>query len=368
MANSSWNIYNFRMPLIEKLLAKGNEIIVVAPVDEYINYLQELEGVRHVPLKSLSRRSLNPLGSLQLIMELFRIYKRERPDLLIHYTHKPNIFGGVPAWMLGIKSIAVVTGLGYAFIREGWLNRMTRVLYRLASRFHNKIIFENVDDLQYFVSEKISKEHKLTSVEGCGVDAQYYHPRENKEGGKTVFCFIGRLLYDKGIREFVEAGKIMLSENSDLEFWLIGDLDAGNPSMIEKEVLLSWVEDKSVRYFGFVDDLRPLIAQSSCIVLPSYREGMPRSVLEAMAMAKPVIVSDVPGCRQTVVHERSGYLVKARSVESLVAAMRKFVGLSYRNRQIMGDYGRKLVMDKFNKQKISEDLYQIISQVYFCDK
>ena len=200
------------------------------------------------------------------------------------------------------------------------------------------------------------------------MDAQYYQPREKKEGGKTVFSFIGRLLYDKGIREFVEAGKIMLSENSDLEFWLIGDLDAGNPSMIEKEVLLGWVEDKSVRYFGFVDDLRPLIAQSSCIVLPSYREGMPRSVLEAMAMAKPVIVSDVPGCRQTVVHERSGYLFKARSVEALVEAMRKFVGLSYRNRQIMGDYGRKLVMDKFNKQKISEDFYQIISQVYFCDK
>lgn len=368
MANSSWNIYNFRMPLIEKLLAQGNELVVVAPVDEYINYLQELDGVRHVPLKSLSRRSLNPLGSLQLIIELFKIYKRERPDLLIHYTHKPNILGGVPAWMLGIKSIAVVTGLGYAFIREGWLNRMTRVLYRLASRFHDKIIFENEDDLQYFVSEKISKEHKLASIEGCGVDAQYYQPREKKEGGKTVFSFIGRLLYDKGIREFVEAGKIMLSENSDLEFWLIGDLDAGNPSMIEKEVLLGWVEDKSVRYFGFVDDLRPLIAQSSCIVLPSYREGMPRSVLEAMAMAKPVIVSDVPGCRQTVVHERSGYLFKARSVEALVEAMRKFVGLSYRNRQIMGDYGRKLVMDKFNKQKISEDFYQIISQVYFCDK
>ena len=142
MANSSWNIYNFRMPLIEKLLAQGNELVVVAPVDEYINYLQELDGVRHVPLKSLSRRSLNPLGSLQLIIELFKIYKRERPDLLIHYTHKPNILGGVPAWMLGIKSIAVVTGLGYAFIREGWLNRMTRVLYRLASRFHDKIIFE----------------------------------------------------------------------------------------------------------------------------------------------------------------------------------------------------------------------------------
>jgi len=364
VANTTWNIYNFRLNLIKKLIEEGNQIFVIAPLDEYINYKDKFPGVTHVPLKNLDRGKTSPIKDMRLVFELRKIYKSLNLDLIVHYTHKPNIYGGMASRLLGIKSVAIVTGLGYAFINKGLINNFTKRMYNFVKNFHAKTIFENKDDLDYFIEEKLLDQDKGTSVNGCGVDTAIYLPYPNghvKE--KTTFTFIGRLLYDKGIVEFVEAAKSIRKERKNVEFWVLGELDQENPSMINREKLLEWIDEGSIVYHGFQKDVRPYIAKSDCVVLPSYREGLPRIILEGMAMAKPVITTDTAGCRQTVEDGKNGYLVKVKDAQDLKAKMEKFLDQSYDERHDMGNKGREMVINKFNSVKISNDLYNILAQV-----
>lgn len=364
VANSTWNIYNFRLNVVRKLLDEGNEVTVVAPLDEYIEYKEKFPSVKHIPLKNLNRESSNPFKDLQLILELQRIYKSEKPDLVVHYTHKPNIFGGIAAKLMKIDSVAVVTGLGYPFINKGWINGMTRRLYKLVKGYHKQIIFENQDDLNLFIDKKLVDKNQGVSVNGCGVDSAIYLPYpSNGTKNKSVFTFIGRLLYDKGIVEFIEAAKIIKEKNSNTEFWVVGELDNENPSMLAKSKLLEWIDEGYILYHGFLKDVRPVIAKSDCIVLPSYREGMPRIILEGMSMAKPVITSDTAGCRQTVVNGENGYLVKIKDVNDLVSKINMVLEASEEQRNKMGTNGRKMVLEKFKSEIISNRLYEILAQV-----
>ena len=364
VANTTWNIYNFRLNFIRKLLSEKHEVIVVAPLDEYIFYKDQMPKVKHIPLKNLSRKNTNPLESISLIIELKNIYKKLKPDLVIHYTHKPNIFGGIAARLTKTRSVAIITGLGYAFIRKGWLNMLTRRLYAFTSSFHKKVLFENEDDLNLFVEKKIIKLNQGGFTNGCGVDIEKFKPIEiQKKSNVTVFTFISRLLLDKGITEFVHAAAQIRQEYDNVSFSIIGELDEGNPSMIPKSKLLQWIEEGFVSYHGFLKDVRPSIAQADCIILPSYREGMSRIILESMSMARPIITTDVPGCRQTVVDGLNGYLVEAQSTSDLISAIKQFLELDPKKRRNMGVEGRKLAISKFNSEKISKELYEIILQV-----
>jgi len=348
--------------VVRKLLDEGNEVTVVAPLDEYIEYKEKFPSVKHIPLKNLNRESSNPFKDLQLILELQRIYKSEKPDLVVHYTHKPNIFGGIAARMSRVNSIAVVTGLGYAFLKKGWLSKLTEKLYVFTKKNHQKVIFENEDDLDFFVSENMIEAKNGYSVKGCGVDTAIYLPYPNgHKKEKTTFTFIGRLLYDKGIIEFVEAAKKVKAQNARTEFWVVGELDSGNPSMVDKSKLLEWIDDGHIFYHGFVRDVRPLIAKSDCIVLPSYREGMPRIILEGMSMAKPVITTNTAGCRQTVAEGVNGLLVEVKDSEDLSNAMAQFLDMSYDERHEMGEAGRRMAKEEFNSEIIAQNFYTIIS-------
>lgn len=365
VANTTWNIYNFRLNLIEKLLDEDWTVTVIAPLDEYIEYKELYPTVKHIPLKQLIRNGSNPWKDMKLILELKSIYKKIKPDVILHYTHKPNIFGAFATKLWGnkyLKSIAVITGLGYPFINGGFSKSITSFLYKLSSRWHDAFIFENEDDMGFFINEKIIKEKQGYSVNGCGVDIEKFAPHPNGvHKSKTVFTFIGRLLYDKGIEEFVQAARHIKTQNSQAEFWIVGELDSSNPSMIKKEELLHWVDSEVVIYHGFVKDIRPVIAKSDCIVLPSYREGMPRTVLEGMSMGKPIITTDTAGCRQTVDDGISGYLVEVGNSEDLSHKMLNFMNLSIDQMHSMGDAGRHRALSLFNSEKIANDLYDIIS-------
>ena len=335
---------------------------MIAPLDEYISYKERFPQVKHIPLLKLDRDNTNPLKEFQLVRELTRIYKKIKPDLVISYTHKPNIFGAIAARQAGVKSIGVITGLGYAFLKNGWLKKITKSLYKFSNKYHEKVIFENEDDLGYFIENKLCSKSTGVAVNGCGVDTLVYKPHPNgfkKE--KLIFTFIGRLLYDKGIVEYVKAAQAIREQRSDAEFWVVGELDDGNPSMVDEKQLLRWIEEGHIIYHGFVKDVRPLIAKSDCIVLPSYREGMPRIILEGMSMAKPVITTRTAGCRQTVPKNENGFLVDVKDVEGLKNAMLKFLTLPYEQRHMMGTKGRELVEDKFNSETVAEELYDIIS-------
>lgn len=362
VANTTWNISNFRLNLIEKLLDEGKQVVVIAPLDEYITYKEQFPTVKHIPLHNLSRDGKNPIKDLKLTFELRKIYKKLKPDLVLHYTHKPNIYGGLAARMAGVRSMAVITGLGYAFLHQGLTHKVTKILYRLSQRAHSKFIFENEDDRQLFIDEKIITQEKGIAINGCGVDTTHYFPHPNGViKDKIIYTYIGRLLYDKGIMEFVQAAKRLRGQVNKAEFWIVGELDENNPSMVKKSELLSWIDEGSIVYHGFVKDVKPLIAKSDCIVLPSYREGMPRIVLEGMSMAKPIITTRTAGCRQTIIEGKNGYLVDVADSESLSAAMTKFAALSTEQQHNMGTAGRLMAEEHFNAKKIAQDLFDIVT-------
>jgi len=364
VANSTWNIYNFRQNIINKLLAEGHEVTVIAPVDEYLEYKEKYPKIKHFGLKTLGRDSTNPFRDLLLTFELIRRYAQVKPDLIIHYTNKVNIYGGIASKIKNIDSVAIVTGLGYPFIHQGLIQKITSFLYKMTTRFHKKVIFENIADRELFEERNIISEGQGISIKGCGVDVNYFKPR--KEAGKNaeiIFTFIGRLLYDKGIKEFVQAAQLIRQENNKIKFWVVGDLDPENPAAIDKEKLANWVNKDYIEYHGFRRDVRKYIDQSSCIVLPSYREAIPRTITEGMSMAKPVITTDVAGCREAVEENKNGFLAEAKSSESLAEAMRKFIALSDKEVLEMGEYGRQKVLNEFDDRKIANSIYEIISDL-----
>ncbi|MEL6635385.1 MAG: glycosyltransferase family 4 protein [Bacteroidota bacterium] len=364
VANSTWNIYNFRLNVIKLLIQNNFEVVVIAPVDHYISYLNQFSEVRHVPLRSLSRKSTNPLKDLSLTRELYQIYCRERPDLVIHYTVKPNIYGGFAARQCGIKYLSTITGLGYTFLHDSLIRQLTQWLYRMAFRHSEKVIFENQDDRQLFIEEGIIRPEAGISLKGCGVDIQYFSPNGFVKPPDTlVFTFIGRLLYDKGIDEFVRAAALVKKDFPEAEFWVVGDIDEENPAAISHDQLLAWMQSGVIRYFGPTSDVRYYIKQSDCIVLPSYREAIPRVVQEGMAMRKPIITTDTPGCREAVEEGKNGFLVPIKDAEGLAAAMRRFRQLSPDQKHTMGRYGRQKAEREFDDRLISRQIVDIIEAV-----
>ncbi len=365
VANATWNIYNFRLNILDVLLANDFEVFVVAPVDKYIFYKEDFPEIVHIPIKKLSRDGTNPVKEIILINEFVQIYKKIKPDIILHYTIKPNIYGGIAAGILSIPSIAVVTGLGYAFIHKGIIQSITRLLYRFSSRYHKKIIFENTDDLELFVKGRLIKANKGISIKGCGVDVEYFSPVEQngKNKDKIIFTFIGRLLYDKGVVEFVEAAKIIKKEYKNAEFWLIGEIDKNNPAMVKEEDLINWVKNKTVIYHGFKQNVKRYISKSDCIVLPSYREAIARTISEGLAMAKPVITTDTAGCRETIEEGKNGYLVPVKEINSLALAMKKMIELPKEERIKMGKYGREKAIREFDDNLIADDILNIILDI-----
>lgn len=364
VANTTWNIYNFRLNVIRELFEQGFEVVVIAPIDKYIHYKKQFPQVAHYPLKRLNRDSVNPIKDIQLLLELNALYKRIQPDVILHYTVKPNIYGGIAARLQKIPSIAVVTGLGYAFIHNGYIEAATKILYRLTSSFHEKIIFENIDDRLLFIKEKLIKSEQGISIKGCGLNVTYFHPYPNgvvRE--KTIFTFIGRLLYDKGIKEFVDAARILKSQYDNVEFWLVGEIDDKNPAAVKKDDLMSWVKEDIVVYHGATNDVRKFIADSDCIVLPSYREAIARSITEGMAMEKPVITTDTAGCREAVDDGENGFLVPIKNADALAKAMNNVYYLSPEQRHQMGENGRKKALAEFDDRLIAEEIVSIVKLI-----
>ena len=267
--------------MIRKFLSEGWEVVVVAPVDKYITYRDNFPNVSHIGIKYLDRDNTNPIKEIKLFREFKRIYKRIQPDLIIHYTHKPNIYGGWAASQLQIPSIAVITGLGYPFIHRGWLLNVLKFLYQRTLRFQRQVIFENEDDRILFEKMGLIQAGKGVSIKGCGVDTDHFTPVPKTSNGAIIFAFFGRLLYDKGIIEFAEAAKKVKAQEPNTRFWVVGEFDEDNPSSIDKKQLVDYIQDGVIEYKGFAEDVRPLVAQSDCVVLAllprSYRQIPHRS-------------------------------------------------------------------------------------------
>lgn len=364
VANTTWNIYNFRLNLIEKFLGEGYRVVVVAPVDEYLIYKDKYPSVLHYNLQRLVRDGVNPLTDIRLFLELRHIYREINPDVILHFTNKPNVYGSLAAKSLHLKSIAIITGLGYPFIHGGLLKSIVTTLYKISGRFNEKFIFENMEDRELFESLNIVTKQKSVSIKGCGVNTQWYKPRENtKKTNKTVFTFIGRLLYDKGIREFVEAAKIVGEKRKDVEFLIVGEIDENNPATIDKKELIQWMEDEIIQYLGFIKDIREVIASSDCIVLPSYREAIARTITEGMAMGKPIITSQTAGCREAVEDGENGYLVEIKNSKALADTFLKFMSLLPEEKKRMGEISRIKACNEFDDVIIANQINEIVREI-----
>lgn len=361
VANTTWNIYNFRLNLIEKFLSEGFKVIVVAPVDEYLIYKDKYPAVLHYNLQKLERDGVNPFTDFRLFLELRSIYKKINPDMILHFTNKPNIYGTFAAKSLNIKSIAIITGLGYPFIHGGFLKCIVTSLFKISGSLNEKLIFENIEDRELFESLHIISQNKSISIKGCGVNTSWFKPSENnKKSAKTIFAFVGRLLYDKGIREFVEAASIVGTIRKDVEFLVVGEIDEKNPATIDKKELIQWVEGEMIQYLGFVKDIREIIASSDCIVLPSYREAIARTITEGMAMGKPIITSQTAGCREAVEDGENGFLVEIKNSQALAETFLKFISLSQEERNLMGEKGRIKACTEFDDTIIADQIYGIV--------
>ena len=362
VANVSWNLYNFRRNVIKALSDDNWEVVLAAYPDAYLDPLLHEFNVEFVPLNKLKRTSRNPISDLSFLAELWQVYRSVKPDCIIQYTIKPNIYGSLIAGMMNIPYFCVVTGLGFAFLHNGWLESMTSVLYKIAFKKCEKVIFENEDDLELFVKKQIIGKDQGLSIKGCGVDVAYFKGRQktiHKE--KFIFAYLGRLLYDKGLHELIQAFKSVREQDKSIELWLVGHLDRENPACISENDFASWLELDGVFFKGYTDDVRPFIFASDCIVYPSYREGMPRLVLEAMAMERPVITTNVPGCRETIISEKHGFLVPPRDISALQAAMAKVKQLDHIDRAIMGESARLHAEKYFSDTLIGRQIAEIIT-------
>ncbi|PSJ41734.1 glycosyltransferase family 4 protein [Allosphingosinicella deserti] len=355
--NAAWNIVNFRSGLIRALQADGHRILALAPPDDWSGQLAAF-GVEFHPLE-MDKKGVSPARDAMLLLRYIAALRRLRPDVFLGYTAKPNIYGSLAAHVLGIPVVNNVSGLGTAFIRGGWLMRLVSALYRLAFRRSKVVFFQNEEDQALFVGRKIVSSERSRLLPGSGIDLSKFRPQRQTSAGKGFsFLLIARLLWDKGVGEFVEAARIVRASIPDARFQLLGFLDAENRTAVPRANVDAWQAEGLIDYLGHASDVRPFIAQAGCVVLPSYREGLPRSLLEAAAMAQPLIATNVPGCRQVVEHGVNGFLCAPRDPQALAEAMLAMIRLSEADRAAFGDAGRRKAEEQFDEAKVV-DLYRV---------
>ena len=359
--NTSWNVYNFRLNLLKSLQKEGYKIVVIAPKDTYSKLLED-EGFEFHHLE-LDNDSTNTLKELKLFFHLLSIYRDVKPDILLHYTIKPNIYGTLAAVCLKIPTICNVSGLGTVFLNEKLSSKIARSLYRLSFIFPKKVFFQNCEDKKMFIEKKLIKEKIADRINGSGINPDKYIPKTTASDA-FIFLLIARLIKDKGILEYIDAIKIIKEKGiqQPIRFKIIGGLYEANPTAVKEHELKRWIDEGLIKYIDHTDYICTHIAKASCVVLPSYREGLSRSLLEAASMAKPIVTTDVPGCKDIIDDGVNGYLCKVKDSNSLADAMLKMLELSDSQREEMGKKGREKVMHEFSDDVIITKYSSIIQQ------
>ena len=357
VANSAWYLYNFRRRLMQALRDEGHDVVAISPTDAYAQKLQT-DGFDWSEWP-LAAAGTNPWRELRAVFDLRKVLSSRQIDLAFTYTPKANIYAGLAARGLHMACVPNVSGLGRAFIQRGMMTRFVTGLYRLAFSRARIVVFQNEDDRSEFLAAGLVRLERTVRVPGSGVDVERFAPVPLPQGGAPVFLFVGRVLSDKGVREFVQAARRLLRSHPHLIFRVLGQVGAANPTAIPAAEVQSWQDEGLVELLGTCDDVRPHLARALCVVLPSYREGVPRALLEAAAMARPCIATDVPGCRDAVVHGRTGLLCLARDSAALADAMQHFIGAGPELWARMGEAGRQHVEDHFDERRVIDTYCEI---------
>ncbi len=363
LAGYAPSLINFRGPLLTALRDAGHEVVAMAPPHDgrTAGALSEL-GIRFVPVP-LRRTGIDPVQDLKSIAAIRRILIEEKVDAFFGYTVKPVVYGLIAAKLAGVQRRSVmVTGLGHAFIEgsgHSLVSKIVQNLYRVSLRFADRVIFHNADDRQLFYDRGlVPRDGRAVVVDGSGVDTEHFKPLSEPTTSPVRFLLIGRLLAEKGINEYVEAARRLKETHPTAECHLVGGVDS-NPSGIGIEQVRAWESEGIIKYTDHVDDVRPAIDACTVYVLPSYREGMPRTVLEAMAMGRPVLVTNVAGCRETVVDGYNGYSVSVRSAGSLASGMRRAISDAEELSE-MGRRSREMAVERFDVARINERMLEAL--------
>lgn len=365
VGNSSLTMHNFRINLLRDMVKQGYQVVVIAPKDSDTTAFKS-QKIKFIPIE-IDCKGMNPFRDVKLIFQLRKIYLHENFDFIFHYTIKPVIYGSFAAAFSKKSHISVITGLGYTFIKAGSINKLAVLLYNLALKKPKEVWFLNDDDRDMFVQRKIVNHNKTRVINGEGVNLKIFHPQIKRHHTVFSFLFIGRVLWDKGIGEYVEAARILRKKYPNVEFQILGALGAANPAAISPECMDEWEEEGIINYLGETSKVMPYIANASCIILPSYREGISRVLLEAAAMEKPIVTTNVTGCKDIVKHNCSGYLCEVRNVDSLVECMDKMIQLPEEKRRNMGIEGRKIVLEKFDERIIIKVYHDKLKEMFSID-
>lgn len=345
LANFDVGLYQFRKELIQELL-KENEVVIALPYGDLVEPLKEM-GCKFIDTP-LERRGMNPLKDLKLLKCYIHILKSEKPDKVITYTIKPNIYGGIACQLMKVPYAVNITGLGTAFQKKGLLRTLVTILYKTGLKKAFPVFFENIENQQTLINAKIIKKKQAILLNGAGVNLEHYqyipYPEDCNE---TRFLFVGRVMQEKGVNELFKAMRALRKEEINCSLDVLGGYEEDYKEIIEKYEKEGWL-----RYHGFQNDVRPFIANCHCFVLPSWHEGMANTNLECAASGRPIITSNIHGCKEAVVEDKSGLLCEPKNAKSLYQCLKKMTMLSYDEKQKMGSNGRKHMMENFAKEKV----------------
>ncbi len=363
VTNIAWNIYNFRRGLAQAIKDAGYEPVLMAYADKYAEMLVA-EGWEFVPLLNMRRTGLNPAKDLKLYLELLHKYEELKITAALHFTAKPLVYGSLAATKMKLPYIANMTGLGGPFSGDRFfIGLVTRVLYKLSFRRSYKIVFQNEDDRGFCIEKKMMQFSKTVLIPGSGVNmekfsADLYQPPSSD---KLVFLMFARLSWAKGIGYYIEAAKAVKEKHPDVVFRLIGPFDSDNLA-IKKEQINLWHKAGIIEYLGVSDFIQNEISQAHVIVYPSYyKEGIPKSLIEAAAMSKPIITTNNVGCKEVVYDGVNGLLVPVKDTAALIEACEKFIAMRDEIRNKMGEESRKIAVEKFDEKLVLKNYMDLIS-------
>lgn len=361
--NTAWNIHNFRSGLVRALNRQGYDVMVMAPEDGYSQRLAPL-GCRFKRL-SMDNNGTSPSRDLALLIKYWRVLQSVRPLAYLGYTIKPNVYGSIAAHGLDIPVINNIAGLGATFIKNTLLTGLVKRLYRLSLRESRRVFFQNEDDRKLFVQQGLARPGVAEVLPGSGINLQHFQPMETVPSGERPFRFllVSRMLRDKGVEEFAAAAALVRQHLPGVQFQLLGPVDTKNPNSIALARIMEWQKSGLVQYLKETDDVRPYLSQADCIVLPSYREGVPHSLLEAAAMARPIIATDVAGCRDVVDDQENGLLCKVRNAADLAEKMLHMARLPEERRLRMGAAGRQKAIAQFDENIVIAKYLSAIGQL-----
>ena len=351
-ANTSWYLYNFRRNLIKRLLQSGHSVVTISPHDLFLSKLKELGCNTHTIL--IANKGTNPFLDIWVLIQYLYYYWRIRPNITSHFTIKPVIYGSLASLLLSIKTTNTITGLGSSFSSGLFINRLIRFLLKLPLRKSQVVFFQNKSDRALFLSYGLVAEDRTLLVHGSGVDLERFSFSPFPENQKTQFVLVARMLWDKGIKEYVEAARILQMKKINATFQLVGPTGHDGRLDIPVETIQKWVREGVIEYHDMVEDIRCTLIGSCCVVLPSYREGLSRILMEACAIGRPIVTTDVPGCRDVVTDNYNGFLCQPKDSASLASMLERFVNLPASEKIQMGVNSRDLSVKKFDERKVIE--------------